>query len=89
MFEWLMNYRGPLGFPSMRDIISIPDRYRQFTNEGRDAEMQKSLDLKQLYKEQREGLFPSPSTGLPIDEEMRKWYQLEKLRRTGGRLQSR
>jgi len=88
MFEWLMGYGGPFGLPSMRDIISIPDRYRQLTKERRDAEIQREIDLEKLYKEQREGLIPSRSprdSGInqTIDEEMRKWYLLKKLRQTG------
>jgi len=90
MFEWLMGWGGPFGLPSMRDIISIPDRYRQLIKERRDAEIQREIDLEKLYKEQREGLIPSRprssrDAGMhqTIDEEMRKWYLQEKLRQTG------
>ena len=58
MWEWLVNYGGFLGLPSAKDIYSLPGRYRQWRQEGRDAEIERERDLNNLYREQRKGLIP-------------------------------
>ena len=56
MWEWLVNYGGFLGMPSMKDISTIPSRYGQWRQEGVDAATQRERDLNELY----EGLLPPP-----------------------------
>ena len=34
MWEWLVNYGGFLGMPSMKDISTIPGRFNQWRREG-------------------------------------------------------
>ena len=33
MWEWLVNYGGFLGLPSMKDISTIPKRYQQWAHD--------------------------------------------------------
>ena len=34
MWEWLVNYGGFLGMPSMKDISTIPSRFNQWRSGG-------------------------------------------------------
>ena len=84
MWEWLVNYGGFLGLPSAKDIYSLPGRYRQWRQEGQDAEIQRERDLNNLYREQREGLIPPdpqnrqdwhPRMRSPSSPNYRSWAQ--------------
>ena len=69
MWEWLVNYGGFLGLPSMKDISTIPGRFNQWRREGQQE--------RPLYGDfptgQREGLLPPMQTGfiaeVPTPEE--------------------
>ena len=86
MWEWLVNYGGFLGMPSMKDISTIPGRFNQWRREGQDAEIQRERDLNELY----EGLLPPPDPNArqdwhprmrsPSSPNYRSWAQPE-LRR--------
>ena len=86
MWEWLVNYGGFLGLPSAKDIYSLPGRYRQWRQEGQDAEIQRERDLNNLYREQRKGLIPPDQLPMTLEtrEEFEKRRLLEKLQRGGG-----
>ena len=44
MWEWLVNYGGFLGMPSMKDISTIPDRWAQMQDESGEAAMKYGMD---------------------------------------------
>jgi len=69
MWEWLVNYGGFLGLPSMKDISTIPKRYRQWRQEGQDAEIQRESDLNELFR----GMAP-PSGPTGYLDDIQAWH---------------
>ena len=59
MWDWLVNYGGFLGMPSMKDISTIPDRWAQMQDESGEAAMKYGMDPAWL-EHQRMGLSPMP-----------------------------
>ena len=57
MWEWLVNYGGFLGMPSMKDISTIPDRWAQMQDESGEAAMKYGMDPAWL-EHQRMGIPP-------------------------------
>ena len=68
MWEWLVNYGGFLGLPSMKDISTIPSRSNQW--------FQQLQQERNRYDQQREGLLPPMQTDfvaeVPTPEEYRR-----------------
>ena len=68
MWEWLVNYGGFLGMPSMKDISTIPSRSNQW--------FQQEKQERGRYDQQREGLLPRMQTDfiseVPTPEEYRR-----------------
>tara|TARA_R110002020_G_scaffold226569_1_gene436972 strand:+ start:23 stop:238 length:216 start_codon:yes stop_codon:yes gene_type:complete len=68
MWEWLVNYGGFLGMPSMKDISTIPSRSNQW--------FQQQQQERNRYDQQREGLIPRMQTDfiseVPTPEEYRR-----------------
>ena len=44
MWEWLVNYGGFLGMPSMKDISTIPERWAQMRDETGESRMKWGMD---------------------------------------------
>ena len=57
MWEWLKNYGGFLGMPSINDISSLPERWAQMQDESGEAAMKWGVDPAWL-EHQRMGLPP-------------------------------
>ena len=77
MWEWLVNYGGFLGLPSMRDISTIPGRFNQWRREGQqERTLHGGPPEPYSPMERREGLLPSMETGfiaeVPTSEEYRR-----------------
>ena len=77
MWEWLVNYGGFLGMPSMKDISTIPGRFNQWRREGQQ-EPTSYGGPPEPYSPmgRREGLLPPMQTGfiaeVPTPEEYRR-----------------
>ena len=59
MWEWLVNYGGFLGLPSMKDIYTIPERWNQGRDELGQEKARWGVDPAWL-EHQRMGLSPMP-----------------------------
>jgi len=73
MWEWLKNYGGFLGMPSINDISSLPERWAQMQDESGEAAMKWGVDPAWL-EHQRMGLPPMQTdfiTKVPSVEDYR------------------
>ena len=83
MWEWLVNYGGFLGMPSMKDISTIPERWNQGRDELGQERMRWAVDPAWL-EGQRMGL-PPMQTGfiaeVPSVQEYREGLLADPRRR--------
>ena len=73
MWEWLKNYGGFLGLPSINDISSLPERWAQMQDESGEAAMKWGVDPAWL-EHQRMGLPPMQTdfiTEIPSTQDRR------------------
>ena len=74
MWEWLVNYGGFLGMPSMKDISTIPSRFNQWRMEGQQDHTSYYGGPPESFRP--EGLLPRMQTDfiseVPTPEEYRR-----------------